>query len=353
MKKIYLPWLAICLALCATYAVAEVAQTCQTIEDVTVEKVFHIVYGAKQNNGDEPPTIKLGDTISVTLKNLDHLVARANCVPPRKKILLFLGGRQLKEIQQFPPSFPAIDELHFKLERAEADRPAWSTLLGKPGLDPKPLTISVGLEDDHGVKSNASIKLAVLPLREFSGWIVGLAVLLWYFSRLARESDVLRDAGTAPTPGGTKTYSLARVQMAFWFFMILSSYILIGLVTGDFATTITPAVLGLIGISGGTYVLSSVIEKPDPPTTTGAAATTTPATVTAEAAHQNWYMDLLSDKGATGVSFHRFQMATWTVVLGVVFAQEVYNALAMPEFNATLLGLLGISAGTYLSIKSK
>ncbi len=30
---------------------------------------------------------------------------------------------------------------------------------------------------------------------------------------------------------------------------------------------------------------------------------------------------------------------------------EVYNELAMPEFSATLLGLLGISAGTYVGFK--
>jgi hypothetical protein len=38
-------------------------------------------------------------------------------------------------------------------------------------------------------------------------------------------------------------------------------------------------------------------------------------------------------------------------VLGFVFVVAVYNTLAMPDFSATLLGLTGISAGTYVGFK--
>jgi hypothetical protein len=44
-------------------------------------------------------------------------------------------------------------------------------------------------------------------------------------------------------------------------------------------------------------------------------------------------------------------MATWTLVLSLVFIKGVYENLAMPEFNTTLMGLLGLSAGTYLGLK--
>ena len=54
---------------------------------------------------------------------------------------------------------------------------------------------------------------------------------------------------------------------------------------------------------------------------------------------------------ANGISFHRFQMAAWTIVLGIIFVKGVYENLAMPEFNTTLMGLLGLSAGTYLGLK--
>jgi len=64
---------------------------------------------------------------------------------------------------------------------------------------------------------------------------------------------------------------------------------------------------------------------------------------------ESFLRDILSD--ANGVNFHRFQMAAWTFVLAIIFIKEVYENLAMPTFNTTLLGLLGLSAGTYLGMK--
>ncbi len=64
---------------------------------------------------------------------------------------------------------------------------------------------------------------------------------------------------------------------------------------------------------------------------------------------ENFWLDILSD--AKGVSFHRFQMAAWTIVLGIIFIVQVYQFLAMPTFDGSLLTLLGISAGTYVALK--
>jgi hypothetical protein len=60
-------------------------------------------------------------------------------------------------------------------------------------------------------------------------------------------------------------------------------------------------------------------------------------------------LDILSD--ADGVSVHRFQLFAWTIILGVVFASAVLREVGMPVFSATLLGLMGLSAGTYLGLK--
>src|SRR5207247_7474525 len=59
--------------------------------------------------------------------------------------------------------------------------------------------------------------------------------------------------------------------------------------------------------------------------------------------------DILSD--ADGISFHRLQIAIWTVVLGIIFCVSIYNVLSMPTFSETLLGLMGISGGTYIGFK--
>jgi hypothetical protein len=44
-------------------------------------------------------------------------------------------------------------------------------------------------------------------------------------------------------------------------------------------------------------------------------------------------VDIMSDN--SGVSFHRFQMAAWAAVLGLIFAVEVLARLAMPDFDNT------------------
>jgi hypothetical protein len=70
---------------------------------------------------------------------------------------------------------------------------------------------------------------------------------------------------------------------------------------------------------------------------------------TKPAASKNFINDILSDDD--GVSFHRFQIFAWTIVLICIFIAGVYNALSMPEFDGTLLALMGISGGTYLGFK--
>ena len=67
-------------------------------------------------------------------------------------------------------------------------------------------------------------------------------------------------------------------------------------------------------------------------------------------------LDLLSEGDASAdqgrvITFHRFQIVVWTLILGVVFVSEVLTKLAMPVFDATLLTLMGISSGTYLGFK--
>ena len=66
-------------------------------------------------------------------------------------------------------------------------------------------------------------------------------------------------------------------------------------------------------------------------------------------ASRGFITDILSDN--SGYSFHRFQIFAWTIVLSIVFVKAVYEGLAMPTFDTTLMGLLGLSAATYLGLK--
>jgi len=64
---------------------------------------------------------------------------------------------------------------------------------------------------------------------------------------------------------------------------------------------------------------------------------------------ENFFVDILTDEN--GISFHRFQIVVWTLVLAVLFVNGVWQELKMPNFDSTLLALMGISSGTYLGFK--
>src|SRR5947208_14858214 len=104
--------------------------------------------------------------------------------------------------------------------------------------------------------------------------------------------------------------------------------------------TITGSVLALIGIGAGTAIGASLLDKSKAEATPLEAIPLT---------SRGFVHDVLSD--ADGISLHRFQMFIWTLVLGIIFIASVYNNLAMPEFSSTLLGLMGISSGTYVGFK--
>jgi hypothetical protein len=301
----------------------------------------------KSATPDEAHTVWLRSGIELKVKGLQTLLDKSSCGAVKRKIVLFLDGRPVPDLLPYPPTDPQSGVLRFELKRDEASRDVWTHLLGRARVVARETQASVGLADGYPVPSNAKVRFEVINLGWLATWAGVLLVLGLVFWRLAAKSDMLRDYGATPVGGGAKAYSLARVQAAVWFFLTLASYAFIGLITGDYDSTITGTVLALMGISAGTALGSSLIDA-DPKTgaagAAAAAAGPPPAPATA-----GFLRDVLSDDH--GVNFHRFQMFAWTLVLGIIFLHEVWANLAMPQFNGTLLGLLGISSGTYLGLK--
>ena len=65
---------------------------------------------------------------------------------------------------------------------------------------------------------------------------------------------------------------------------------------------------------------------------------------------QGLRQDILSDPDGN-TALHRIQIVIWTLILGIIYVYSVWETLAMPEFNSTLLALQGLSAGAYLGFK--
>ena len=64
---------------------------------------------------------------------------------------------------------------------------------------------------------------------------------------------------------------------------------------------------------------------------------------------ENVISDLVTS--GEGTSLHRLQFTVWTLALMVVFVVTVWTTLQMPDFDSTLLALMGISSGAYAGLK--
>jgi len=267
------------------------------------------------------------------------------------RLVPYLDARPLKGI--YPESIdPHNHLLTYHLARTEGSKEAWSDLLSNPGFDPRVMTFSVGLEDKEQLETSATLRLIVIRKQWLILAIAIFLVVLYIFFRLAARTPLLRDGGLRrsnmpgfsvlwsrePKDADLGPFSLARSQMSFWFFLVIAAFVLIWLVIGD-TDTITQGVLVLIGISAATTLGATAIDS-----SKSDASAPKPAEKS-----DGFLNDILSD--LTGVSFHRFQIVVWTVVLGFIFVRHVLNHLAMPEFSTNLLTLMGISSGTYLGMK--
>lgn len=384
------------------HALAE--QSCSDITaSATIDDAYKVVPEPVRTSDKSPKNVQLNDVIAVKIANLEKLYDTA-C--KNKSIVLFLNGFPIKSLTPYPPTDPKGDGLlKFVLSRTDESRKAWTTILGKPDFQPRNIEVSVGFEDQFPLKGTAGklplLKLDILPKR-WSAIILTIifCLMLYIFGRCVFSTNIIRDGnlGAVGAAGALGTYSLSKFQGALWFFIILAAYLIIGFVTGDFVDSINSTAVILLGIGAGTVLGSAVIDKSKSTPETEKAehekiietkikldqldaelaaldtqldASSPPTNVVGLAQQrkdkgaareelfgfyrkltgqsENFLKDILSD--ANGISFHRFQMAAWTLFLCVVFIKEVYYNLAMPTFDATLMGLLGLSAGTYLGLK--
>jgi hypothetical protein len=382
--------------------------------------------GTRRKSG-EPCKVKRGEGIWIEVQDIDKWMKDpkvAERLPPDRntgRLVPFINGHPLHGT--YPDKTERYEytdatglrinhSFHFVLARTANSKSTWDKLLNRP-VFVRPMEISIGFENGESMptwavpKADAEkspFQLILIPTGRF---IAGLAVIVGSFILfliLARNTDIIRDTTVALRPDGLRPYSLARAQMAFWFFLVIGSFFFLWIITGDM-DTLTDSVLGLIGISAGTALGSAFIDAGKTPkrSLVGGqpidfgqpremvaeqykariaeakqrlddlqAQKPTAADREANQLQQEALMeeieelswsadyfrwppwkgvmhDLLSEGGL--ISFHRFQIFVWTLVLGIIFIVSVYHELSMPQFSATLLGLLGISAGTYVGFK--
>jgi hypothetical protein len=282
----------------------------------------------------DPHQVYLADWIVISVCHLDALVHDAEA--QQQVITLFIEGLDTG----VEPSGIDLQNglLTFELDRNANNKHIWRQFLYNPFFDPDAkMRVSVGIRGGRPLPradgANMSLRLKKLYVDNWTRSLLALLILVGVTLLIyARKSDMLRDG--PPVEGVRQPYSLARVQMAWWFFLLVAGYVLIWLVTGE-QDSVAPSLLGLVGISAATAL---------------AAVAVTPASGRASRAGVGFLRDLVTDdKGV--VALDRFQVLVWTLVLGGIFLNSVFLYLTMPEFSATMLALMGISSGTYIGFK--
>lgn len=390
-------------------AKAQAAEAQESKQPVVLNLKSATCYKTDKKSPDKllPADCELGKNIVLTFVNLVDWGKDASATANKpQNLVLSLNGRLLKGVTPAPAASGDPNELQFELKRLDPvegdqdsidNRATWNALMSKAMLR-QMVQVGVVLAGNPPASAPDRIIFRILPW--YWTWVgLFMLLLLAVFLVLAANSDIVRDGPTAAAAalpwwkfgigsGPKYSFSLARCQMAWWFFIILASFLYIWMIFGD-TDTLTAGALVLMGISAATGFSSFVVDssKADQRQSLTAQQATLNARLTALAAaiaadpnnaaltteqqqkqasldqvtqnlaalpspvglSQGFLNDILRDE--TGVSFHRFQMVAWTIVLGFIFAVAVYRSLAMPDFSPTLLGLMGISAGTYVGFK--
>jgi hypothetical protein len=337
--------------------------------------------------------VEMGRQVTVCVKGLYNWIYIQKNKPA--DLRLFIGGQILSTVKPSSLSPPAQEYVDFMLEPDSpdsADWKAWATIVGASRQSSNnKLTISVA-QGSQVFESNAVT--TVIPYPMYWPYLVGVMVcllaVLWI---LAWKTTLLRyTVGANPKAPQTGPFSLGLVQMAFWFFLAIGAYVYICASTLQIHIPMG-SVLGLLGISATTGLAASAVDarktsmankqkndlliekdaltaritdlqsarheagsdaekelsdKKSGLATVNASIARLPA-APGVSKSQGFFKDILND--GDGISFHRFQIAVWTVALGCVFVWGVYRNMSMPEFDASLLTLMGISSGTYVGFK--
>lgn len=266
-----------------------------------------------------------------------------------RKLALFLNGARAPVPVRIVRGAAAPQAVTFALrpeESAANERSAyWRTLLGarsEGGVVP----VVIGIGDDAATEPAATLRTtpvrnggvsAPLGLRVFRPailWLAafGLALMLIGLAGTARATALLRDGRSRYS-----SYSLARVQMAWWFGLTLAGFVYIWLVTGQYLDVMGSATFVLLGIAGATAGAARVVAGPP---CAGASDTMT----------HGFLADIA---GGDRIELHRLQMIAWTIVLGAIYVYNILANFTLTQFDANLLALAGVVNGVYVGLKTQ
>jgi len=301
-----------------------------------------VVAGDKTRQLNTSTQVAMGREVTVCVMGLYNWIYVKKNDPA--KLRLSIGGQVLSKMSLSTLAPPGQEYVNFALRMDpddSEDQKSWAEIVYSFRHSPRhTLTISIA-EGTQVFESHAVTTIQTHPAYWFYLVILFICLLL-ALAYLAHTTPLLRSTlGVSASCVMAAPFSLGLVQMAFWFYVALAGYVYVCASTLQIHVPMG-SMLGLLGISASTGLAAAAVDVRKKDLAQAGAPQ-------AAAASKGFVLDILSD--ADGISFHRFQIVVWTIVIGAVSTWNMYRYMAMPVLDASLLTLMGISSGTYVGFK--
>lgn len=214
-------------------------------------------------------------------------------------------------------------------------------------------------------------------------YAIVFACLFFFAVWLQKKFGIIYDASSAKP----KPYSYSRLQLLWWTFIVFVTFITILIASGKIPTLDTSTLL-LLSIGALTTASARLVDlsdeanqakkmaippaapsadpdqtgNPSPPVAPVPAVAVLP--LSKDMKSEGFWLDILSDRN--GISIHRLQVVVFNILFGAWFIYQSVIQLKgispmtpidvlskiMPVISENNLILLGLSAGTYVAMKT-
>lgn len=172
---------------------------------------------------------------------------------------------------------------------------------------------------------------------------------------LSVKTKILKDVCVIdPEVGIVETFSFSRTQ-GLWWTTIIGACFVIGFGMKGKVIELNATCLVLLAIGVGTTAIANVIDN-NTAVEDIANHSIPPTNVPPKPRKPtNFFTQILSD--STGITVYRYQALIFNLIFSIVFLSVFFenmaeNIMEFPVFEKETLGLMGISATTYLGMKA-
>ena len=321
-------------------------------------------WSSDQEKEEDKWTIMFDHTLIVRVTNLELFMKE---VQGTSDIVLVLDNVLLEGIRAYSVN-TLSNEVRFRirLDAFDAEKRAeWANVFGPLSAFTKSVSVSIARSGGVPIatlinkrsriaenvvrtaKSGEGYALNVVVVGPVRMWVSILAALLCIGVVLIAglRTGIFRVSQVDQEKRAEAPYSLALVQMGFWYVVVLFSMLFLWVVTGSYVP-MPGTVLGIIGISTMTGLVAGATDKRIITRTPIVADPSWPQSKK----HRTFWRDMVTD--STGDwSLQRVQILIWNLLFGLYYAYQVYRTLTMPDIDESMLVLMGLSSTAYIGGK--